>query len=409
MDREYSSSSKANEIFHGEWTDAAEKNGCLARESEDIVDIRSDREIRGSRVHSKMSVSYRYPRRGDTLIICAAGPSLDNELSALHRVKRTPIWVVNRFFEHAPKFRGFSACVVADVHSKPIENPEVTEGKDLFSGLFTNPEFNSTWRGKRWWVLPQTTRAFRGEEREKVGRDRSEKHPEIKRELDRQVARRFIYGLSNSYYMRYRDRPQMCKRLGMCQTGGNVSTQTLSIAMLCGYKNIVFVGHDFGFTDNVPAYGEHWGTPRCPYTPRALQEKTLWNRRKHREWRKKWVQAKCEKKNPKLSALFDLEEDGKIVHKIMPLSAGCKICGGHPTDNGHYRRLNKPYHLYKTWTENLIIKMAHERFRFYNCNEEGMFGVHSKENAGGRLQPGDRFTCMTFARLSELLKMGVVE
>ena len=65
--------------------------------------------------------------------------------------------------------------------------------------------------------------------------------------------------------------------------------------------------------------------------------------------------------------------------------------------------------IYKEWTEDAIIKQAQKGLRFFNTNPEGgVFCVHSAINAGGKLQPGDKYTCATFASLRELRKGGVI-
>ena len=162
LNEAYETSSRANEVFHDEWISAAEQNGMLSRHDAPAMEVRrlgqthKTRVVRGRAVTTisggQPHFSCKYPKRPtDTVILATAGPTLKDHVDELRKIKETPIWVANRFFEHAPGFDTFDTCVVSDVHSAPLKDYGLSKNGTLLSGLYTNPEFSRQWLGKRYW------------------------------------------------------------------------------------------------------------------------------------------------------------------------------------------------------------------------------------------------------------------
>jgi hypothetical protein len=67
----FKASSKNNERFHEAWFEACDKNGKMAKQDKHARNIMPFVDEKGTGI----TWTYNIPKRGDTLVLCASGPS----------------------------------------------------------------------------------------------------------------------------------------------------------------------------------------------------------------------------------------------------------------------------------------------------------------------------------------------
>jgi hypothetical protein len=283
---------------------------------------------------------------------------------------------------------------MADVYSEPNYKPEETEGRMLLSGIYCSNEYAGNWKGPRYWYMPRASHEY---EVEINGR-------KYTHNLQNEVCKRFIYA-RDGYKARqkYATKPEAYPGWVVTWTGGNVSTAALGLALEMQYKKIIFVGHDFCHKENAPDFGDLWGDERCPYTPKKMS----WLQRvKHK---RSWKLERCLEKKPGEKCM-SIQRAKNNVPVLLPVDMkdGCPICGGIPTDRGHWRKTNWDYHLYKIWTEDIVSRMLKRGLKFWRTEDEGVLFVHPVDSKDGIRKAGHRWPSIGFKTLPQLIEEGVI-
>ena len=204
-------STDANEIFHGKWIENAKRNISMIR-----ADKNKNKGILA--LIGRMAGFSAKP-----IILVAGGPSLEDNLDALRKIKETTVIVADRMM---PRVEGCKVdyVIVGDAFAKPIKTWKPRP--KLIAGLTAPPDVVEPF-SKKYWYIPTSH-----EEREKRIKPQHGSDKEM------------VPAGMTKMLLKMAGLPEMA-------TGGNISTAMFTVALLMLTNRVVFVGHDFGFAEGV--------------------------------------------------------------------------------------------------------------------------------------------------------------